>query len=203
MNESTWRTLMEFLFLIIWGLLAWGVSALAISRGRSGVGFFLLSFLFSPLLGLVVVLVMRDLVDENAKANARNRQEESRERLRREEHERQLESIKAIAAPQKADMSRPQASTATSALVADEIRKLGALRAEGLLTDAEFQTQKSVLLASPSSIQTGAPETADTSETKETAPPLDQNGVCPNCFLMIPLLSKECPRCNARPLTKR
>ena len=182
--------------LIIWGLLAWGVSALAISRGRSGVGFFLLSFLFSPLLGLVVVLVMRDLVDENAKANARNRQEESRERLRREEHERQLESIKAIAAPQKADMSRPQASTATSALVADEIRKLGALRAEGLLTDAEFQTQKSALLA-PSPIQTRPPETAETSETKVTAPPIEKNGTCPNCYLTIPLLSKNCPRCKS------
>lgn len=193
---------MEFLFLIIWGLLAWGVSALAISRGRSGIGFFLLSFLFSPLLGLVVVLVMSDLAAESAKASARNREAESRERLRREEHERQLESIKAIATPQKVDIPHPQASAATSVLVADEIRKLGTLRAEGLLTDLEFQMQKSVLLASPNPIQVGSPEAAKTFEARGTASEIEQNRVCPNCFFTIPPLSTECPRCNAQFLAK-
>lgn len=44
-----------------WFLFAVGVGVLASNRGRSGVGWFLLSMLISPLLGLLFVAVSKDL----------------------------------------------------------------------------------------------------------------------------------------------
>lgn len=96
--------------------------------------FALLSFLFSPLLGLVIVLVLPNLV-------ARAEEDAERERMRREEHERQLEQIRALATtlPATADSIMPSS-------VADELRKLAELRDQGVLTEAEFQEQKALLL---------------------------------------------------------
>ena len=124
-----------FVFLLIWGGLAWGIGLLAESRGRSLPGFALLSFFFSPLLALIVVLVMPNLA-------ARAEEDAERERARREEHERQLEQIRALT-------SQPSNSEGVvSGSVADELRKLAELRDQGILTDAEFQDQKSALLNS-------------------------------------------------------
>lgn len=138
---------MELLiFLVVWGGLAWGIGLLAESRGRSLPGFFLLSFFLSPLLGLIIVLVMPNLI-------ARAEEEAERDRVRREEHERQLEQIRALAMP----TAQPEATPSTS--VADELTKLAALRDKGVLTDAEFQAQKSALLnpkhagATPASVR--------------------------------------------------
>lgn len=120
-------------FLIIWGCLGAGVGLLASSRGRSGFGFFLLSFFLSPLLGLIVVLVMSDLNVEAAK-----------QRLREQEHERQLESIRAIA--NKPTVVTAPTTAAPSRSVADELLKLKSLRDQGVLTEDEFQTQKTSIL---------------------------------------------------------
>ena len=120
--------------IFLWLILAVGVGLLADSRGRSGIGFFALSVLLSPLLGLIIVLVGR-----NPKAD------EERERLRREEHERQLESIKAIAMPTVLKDPRRGVSLAQVS-VADELTKLADLRDRGLLSDAEFQAQKMLLI---------------------------------------------------------
>lgn len=46
---------------IVWLLFAAGVAWLASARGRSGAGWFLLAFLFSPLLSVVVLACLRDL----------------------------------------------------------------------------------------------------------------------------------------------
>lgn len=72
---------MEFLFgfLVVWVLMGFGVATLADSRGRSGIGFFLLSFFFSPLLGLIVVLIMKNLTEEAAKESKRQSEDERRE----------------------------------------------------------------------------------------------------------------------------
>ncbi|HHX8279128.1 hypothetical protein L3X65_22460 [Vibrio diabolicus] len=43
---------------IIWLGLSIGVGAFAASKGRSGIGFFILSLLLSPLIGLIVALVV-------------------------------------------------------------------------------------------------------------------------------------------------
>ena len=190
-----------FGFLVIWALLSGGIAAFADSRGRSGVGFFLLSFLLSPLLGLIVVLVMSNLSAEEEKALTRRREEESREIVRAQEHERQLESIKAIAPKQAAPVSATVSSSFVPS-VADEIRKLGQLRQEGLLTDAEFQSQKSALLASPSpSPSPSPPSTHSNAASNSHQEPESQNiqrfGICPNCKNTIPLHSELCPHCPA------
>lgn len=113
--------------LLIWILLAMVVGGMADSRGRSPIGFFLLSALLSPLLGLIVLLVMRNLRDE-----------ERAEAQRRHDQAAQLESIRALATPH---------STTPGASLADELQKLAALRDAGVLTPGEFEAQKSRLLA--------------------------------------------------------
>jgi hypothetical protein len=105
---------------VFWVLLCIGVAVLARNRGRSAVGYFLLSIVFSPVLGLIVVLVSRNLVEEARKDD-----------LRRADDQRQLAAIAALA---------------PSSGVADEIDKLLRLKERGALTDGEFATQKAKLL---------------------------------------------------------
>lgn len=128
-------------WVIVWGLLAWGVAALAAGRGRSFFGFLLLSLLLSPLIGLVVVLVLSDKAKEEANAKIRADDEASKELVRRREHERQLEALKAITSRNTNAQQTPAVS------VADELEKLAALKDKGLLTQDEFNEQKRNLLA--------------------------------------------------------
>lgn len=127
---------MEFV-LILWFLLSLGVGALANSRGRSGIGFGLLSFVTSPLIGVIVVLVIKDLEAEK-----------ERQYIAKREHEKQLESIKVIAQSTTDNAALAKSSAASQPFsVADELAKLGALKEKGLLTDEEFSAQKQQLLA--------------------------------------------------------
>ena len=123
-------------FWIIWIILAIGVGYLANSRGRSGLGFFLFSLLLSPLIGFVIVLIMSNLVEEEAK-----------ERLRRRDHERHLESIRAIASAKDSNVKvEPAPKNQASISVTDELIKLAELRDKGILTEQEFQSQKAAIL---------------------------------------------------------
>ena len=134
-----------FFVFLVWGLLALGVAGLAASRGRSGFGFFLLSFFLSPILGLIVVLVMKNLTEENAKEEIRRLELEAKEAQRRREHEAHLESIRAITSKKEEPIanSAPKASLS----IADEIRKLGELKSAGLLSEDEFAVEKKKLLS--------------------------------------------------------
>ena len=125
---------MEIVF--VWLLLAGGVGFLADSRGRSGFGFFLLSTVLSPVLGLIVVLVMSNKIED-----------EKKEQHRREEHERQVESIRAIATRSDGSASSFASGSSPTRSVADELVKLAELRDKGILSDSEFQAQKAALLA--------------------------------------------------------
>lgn len=134
-------------FFILWLLFAIGVGMLASSRGRSGFGFFLLAAVLSPLIGLIVVLVMRD-----------EKVAEETESRRRRDEEIRLEEVRALAAA----ASRGTTAAATAPVhppspvqtfkapamfsVADEIRKLAELRDQGLLTAEEFNEQRRMLL---------------------------------------------------------
>lgn len=53
----------------------------------------------------------------------------------------------AAVVPAPAAMPAPAAAPATSVLVADELQKLARLRADGTITEQEFQTLKGRLLA--------------------------------------------------------
>ena len=126
-------------FIVIWLLLAIGVGALASSRGRSFLGYFLLSIVLSPLIGLIVVLVVRDLAAEAQREDLRRRDEETRERERNRDHQKQLEEIRVLS------QAKPPAEAPVRS-IADEIEKLGTLKERGLLTEEEFQAQKTALL---------------------------------------------------------
>ena len=56
---------MEIFFWILFSL---AVAILASNRGRSGIAWFLVSILISPLLGLIFVLVMKNMADEQAES---------------------------------------------------------------------------------------------------------------------------------------
>lgn len=56
-------------FVIFWVVFSVAVWALASRRGRSGLGWFLLSLLISPLLAIVLLLILRDLKDQEGRPN--------------------------------------------------------------------------------------------------------------------------------------
>jgi hypothetical protein len=125
--------------IIFWLLLSAGVGMLADSRGRSWFGFFLLAVFLSPLLGLIVVLVMRD--EKKALEDARDRQ------LGEDRRMQELKTMAGAVAKTNIDPTpRPVAVPVAQRSVADELSKLASLRDSGVLTDAEFQAQKALLL---------------------------------------------------------
>lgn len=126
---------MEFVFfwVVCSALVGWWAS----KRGRLWFDYLLFSLILSPLLAGFVLLVKPDLAKEAADKAAKNAEEARREQERQDDHERQLESIKALA------KSVPSGGVS----VADELAKLAKLRDEGVLTPDEFAAQKSALLA--------------------------------------------------------
>lgn len=120
---------------VIWAALSIGVGFLADDRGQNGIGFALFSLFLSPLLALIVLLVMPN-----------RKLEQRREEDRRRQHERELESIRAIANSAAAQPEAKQAE-GTVVSVADELEKLAALRDKGILTEVEFIKMKMELLA--------------------------------------------------------
>lgn len=122
-------------FLIFWGLLAWGIGAWASSRGRSATVFGLLSFFFSPVLAGLVLLLMSDQ-KKAEDIEAKRRQE------RREEHERQLEEIRAL---RESPIAKPAANSVS---IAEELERIAKLRQDGLITEEEFAELKKKLMGS-------------------------------------------------------
>ncbi|MEY2688775.1 MAG: hypothetical protein RL375_2973 [Pseudomonadota bacterium] len=120
---------------IVWLLFAAGVGALASARGRNFFGYFALSVLLSPLLGLIVVLVTANLTQQQAAAELQRQADERAEWDRKQEHEKQLAALKALVPPP----APPVSST-------DELVALAALRDRGALTEEEFQQQKAAVL---------------------------------------------------------
>lgn len=133
---------MLLILLLVWFLLSSLVGGLAGARGRNTFGYFLLSFVFSPLLGLIIVLVTRDLTAEAARDEERRREEEDRDLDRQREHEHQIESLRALT--RAGSMSGPAGAPSMS--VADELAKLAQLRDRNILTADEFEQQKRAIL---------------------------------------------------------
>ena len=126
--------------------MSWGISALATSRGRSGLAFFFISFFTSPLLGLIIVLLIKNLTDEDERELARKAEEEQREKRRKEDHELQLESLRSLSATFAAKPSDSSVTTEVVFSVATELERLANLKTQGILTDIEFAEQKAILL---------------------------------------------------------
>lgn len=128
------------IFFIFWLLMGFGVAALANARGRSAAGFFLLSIFMSPILGLIVVLVTKNLKEEEAKEKAKKQEELARDVDKKREHESQLEALRALASSQNTSAANGFTS------IADEIMKLSDLKDKGVLSFTEFEDQKKRLL---------------------------------------------------------
>ena len=154
-----------FTVFVIWGLMCWGVAALAGTRGRSSFGFFLLSFAFSPLLGLIVVLVMKNLTEEAARETEKRREDDRREFDRTREHEKQLESLRVMTASQPSRNPVRAIEAGVTGSIADELTKLAALREKGILSPSEFDIQKGRLLG-PSVEVSSAPPRESSSATR-------------------------------------
>lgn len=66
---------MEILFfLILWFVISVVIAGAASNRGRSGFGWFLLSFFFSPLLAGILLLLLPDLVKDKLERRALHQQ---------------------------------------------------------------------------------------------------------------------------------
>jgi hypothetical protein len=109
----------------VWIFFSFLIALLAHARGRSGIGFFFLSAVLSPLIGLIAVLVVKNL-----------KEEEQLELMRKEDHERQLASIRTISS------SRQETSASVRSSVADELEKLARLRERGILTESSFKNRR-------------------------------------------------------------
>ena len=127
------------MFFVFWLFLAALVGFLANSRGRSGFGYFLLSAVCSPLLGLIIVLVTNDLSVVAAESLQRQARADA-ELQQWRTHEKQMEALRvATLTTKQTEVARPES-------VADELLKLAGLRDKGILTSEEFERQKKVLL---------------------------------------------------------
>lgn len=138
--------------LLAWLVFSVLVGLIAAQRGRSGFGFFFLSLLLSPLLGLIAVVATPNLAQEDARA----RERESDRSFQR--------NLAASAVPQ------PVAS------FADEVEKLAALRERGVITHDEFAAEKSKLLSRPASPPQVVPQSLGTAVECERV--LEARGYC-------------------------
>ena len=147
------------IFVLLWFLFSIGVGFLAAQRGRSGVGWTLLSIVTSPLLAVIILLLTRDLVEEAAV-----REQETR---RHDEKLAALASTVRTPAPKVPSNASP-VTAASPLLVADELEKLSGLKARGLITDDEFQQQKRRLLGGAVASQVKAQPLPDSSAVRKT-----------------------------------
>jgi hypothetical protein len=176
---------MELVFVfMLWLLLAGAIAGWAGAWGRSPVGYGLLSLIFSPILAAIVLAIAGD-------KDAQERKDQARADEQKREHERQIESIRAITQSAVAPVAAMKPPTAT--FVADELEKLVGLRDRGALTTDEFAEQKALLLASRR-----PPPAAAVDEVVPLPPPKPAPlGTCPHCRAVIPLSSASCPKCTA------
>lgn len=135
--------------IFLWIILSIGVGYLASERGRSWLGWSLLSLISSPLLGVVIVMLSSDLKTDSA--NREREERRHREQLAALASSKPQDAIGQPSVPPGLQASGPAAEAdphhpATSLFVADELEKLGALMGRGFLTTEEFTRQKARLL---------------------------------------------------------
>ncbi len=127
---------MEFI-LISWFIFSFVVAFFANSRGRSWVGFFLLSLIASPLLGFIIALVMKDLQAEYERDYRKEREQEARDERDKREHEKQIEALRALRS-ENVQLINKQGSLS----IADELARLSSLLEKGFINQIEFDSLK-------------------------------------------------------------
>lgn len=157
------------------------VGAVAASRGRSGFGFFLISFLLSPLIGLLVLLLVRNYAEEDRQWRAR------RDATRRASP---LQSPAVTTTATGGGSTRAPDATGMELRIS-QLERLAALRSGGVLNDTEFEEQKRQLLGGDAG--TGASSPVATAAA-HSAPLF---GLCPTCRSTIQMDATVCPSCGA------
>jgi phosphate/sulfate permease len=119
---------------LVWIILSFVVALIAESRGRSGFGFLVLSLLLSPLVGFLVAISVRNLAAERRAKAAEDAREAANAKARQEEMQRQTALL-------------AEATKRSEHSAADELKKLAALRDDGILTQEEFESHKARILS--------------------------------------------------------
>ena len=160
------------------------VGAVAASRGRSGFGFFLISFLLSPLIGLLVLLLVRNYAEEDRQWRAR--QDATR-------------GASPLQPPAVTTTATGGGSTRTPDATGMELRisqleRLAALRSAGVLSDTEFEEQKRQLLGGEAAADASSAVATVATASAQDAPLF---GLCPTCRSTIQMDATVCPSCGA------
>lgn len=159
---------MELLFwLVVWIMVSVVVGVVARSRGRSGIGFFFVSFLLSPILALIVLLLIRNYTEEG------RQWEMNREKTRSD-----------------TQMTTRDFEAGTEARLA-QLERLTLLWKNGALTDIEFKTQKENLLRLDLGLDTALTKPVPEAKRNKT----QIFGICPNCRSTIEIDAVVCSRC--------
>lgn len=120
--------------LFFWMVFAVLIGVWADSRGQNGWVFGLLALIVSPVLMALVVLITRNIKEEERLGD-----------LRREDNERHLAHIKALTSP----AAHPAAAAAPKASKVELLTRLGELNSAHALTQEEFDKVKAACLSDP------------------------------------------------------
>lgn len=138
---------------IFFGYLAlcFGVGAYALSKGYVGWVFTILAILVSPLLIFIILALMKNKAEENARLADKQRLDEQDRENRKRDHEARMEELRMLTAAQKqrdqAAGGAPGPAEAPGVVsIAGELEKLAALKDRGVLTEEEFAAQKAAIL---------------------------------------------------------
>jgi ribosomal protein L40E len=162
---------MELLILPLWIIIAIVVGAVARSRGRSGVGFFLFAVFSSPFVPLIVLLLIRNYAEEE----------------RNWERERQIKPAPSIPLP-----SAAFNSDETGLM---QLERLAMLWKSGALSDEEFRTQKAAVLVATAQSTTQGPSLSQSSLIRDKTTQI--YGICPSCRSTIEIEAQSCRNCGA------
>jgi len=154
----------------VWAIVAIVVGVVANSRGRSGLGFFVLALLLSPVLALAVLLLTRNYAEES----------------------RQWELTREATPSHRATS---QAAPPPAELQLLQLERLTALWKNGALSDEEFQIQKLAVLAGGGHTSPEAPDNTRLTQARKATTQLF--GMCPRCRSTIDLEATHCRNCDA------
>jgi hypothetical protein len=138
-----------FVFALVWLALCAAVGSAADNKGRSSVGYFLLSFLVSPLLAIIILGISGDTEDKR------------RQKLR-EEHEMFNPAPAPISI--EPNTNSPEIGTIEKLEV---LEKLGNLLEKGVLTKEEFAAEKKAIMLRSTHSASNIEATSNVEDQKE------------------------------------
>ena len=128
---------MYILVLLIWILFSFLIASLASKKGRSGIAFFFLALLTSPILSLIILGVAGD----------------SSHLIRKRENEQRAKEDRRRASTKRQEIIEEENSSNSSS-VYENLGKIGDLLEKGVLTKDEFDLEKQKILGQQNTQET-------------------------------------------------